>query len=115
MNHSQKTIQLGRKSGQRRALLATMAVSLVRDEKIQTTETKAKVLRPLVERLVTLAKKGDVATRRILISKVGQTATKKLMSDLAKKYEKRNGGYLRITKLNDRKNDGAKLAQIEFV
>ena len=115
MIHSQKTKKLGRKRNVRNALLKTMAVSLIRDGKICTTETKAKVLRPIVEKLVTKAKKGDLATKRFINTKIGESSTKKLTETIAPKYKDRNGGYLRITKLNDRKNDGAKLAQIEFV
>ncbi len=115
MRHSQKTKELGREKTQRKALVATLAVSLVRDGKIQTTETKAKVLRPMVERLVTKAKDGDVAARRFLAAKVGVTTAKKLVDVIAPKYKERKGGYLRIIKLNDRKSDGAKYAQIEFV
>ncbi len=115
MRHSQKTKELGREKGQRKALLATMAVSLIRDGKIQTTGTKAKVLRPIVERLVTQAKPGTVAARRLLTAKVGAVSAKKLVDTIAPKYKDRKGGYTRIIKLNDRKGDGATRAQIEFV
>lgn len=115
MIHGQKTKQLGRERNVRNALLKTMSVSLVRDGKIKTTETKAKVLKPIVEKLVTKAKKGDLASRRLIEAKVGLASVKILVEKIAPKYKDRNGGYLRITKLNDRKNDGAKIAQIEFV
>lgn len=115
MRHSQKTKELGRKKGQRKALVNTLAVSLIRDGKIQTTETKAKVLRPMVERLVTQAKAGTVAARRLLISKVGSVSAKALVDTIAPRYKERAGGYLRITKLNTRKSDGAARSQIEFV
>jgi len=115
MIHSQKTKQLGREMNVRNALLKTLAVSLIRDGKIKTTETKAKYLKPIVERLVTKAKVGDVSARRFLSSKVGPVSAKALVNTIALKYKDRNGGYLRITKLIDRKNDGAKIAQIEFV
>jgi len=115
MRHSQKTKELGRKKGQRKALLATLAVSLIRDGKIKTTETKAKVLRPMVERLVTQAKMGNISARRLLSAKVGSVSAKSLVNTIAPKYKDRQGGYLRISKLNDRKSDGAKIAVIEFV
>ena len=115
MIHGQKTKQLGRERNVRNALLKTMAVSLVRDGKIQTTETKAKVLKPIVEKLVTKAKVGDVAARRFISSKIGPASTKVLVDTIATKYKDRNGGYLRITKLNVRKSDASKMAQIEFV
>ena len=115
MIHSQKTKQLGRGRNVRNALLKTMAVSLIRDEKIKTTEIKAKVLKPIVEKLVTKAKVGDLAAKRFIGSKIGPASVKKLVETIAPKYKDRNGGYLRITKLNVRKEDGAKMAQIEFV
>lgn len=115
MIHGQKTKQLGREKNVRNALLKTMAVSLIRDGKIKTTLAKAQVLRPLVERLVTKAKGSDLSAKRFITSKVGAVSGKKLIETIVPKYKDRNGGYLRITKLNDRKNDGAKVAQIEFV
>ncbi|OHA46511.1 MAG: 50S ribosomal protein L17 [Candidatus Taylorbacteria bacterium RIFOXYD2_FULL_36_9] len=115
MIHSQKTKQLSRERKGRSGLLRTLAVSLIRDEKIKTTETKAKVLKPLVEKMITKAKVGGVSARRFLDAKVGPVSSKKLVEVTALKYKDRQGGYLRITKLNDRKNDGAKVAQIEFV
>jgi large subunit ribosomal protein L17 len=115
MIHSQKTKQLGRKKNVRNALIKTLSVSLIRDGKIITTETKAKVLRPIVEKLVTKAKVGDVSARRFINSKIGAVSSKKLVDIVAPKYKDRNGGYLRITKISTRKDDGAKRAQIEFV
>ena len=115
MIHSQKTKQLGRERNVRNALLKTLAVSLIRDGKIKTTETKAKVLRPRVEKMITNAKKGGVSALRSVSSEIGPVSAKILINTIAVKYKDRNGGYLRITKLNDRKNDGAKIAQIEFV
>jgi large subunit ribosomal protein L17 len=115
MIHSQKTKQLGREKNARNALLKTMAVSLIRDGKINTTETKAKVLKPIVEKLVTKARVGDLASKRIITAKVGAQSAKELVEKIAPKYKDRNGGYLRITKLNARKSDGASMAQIEFV
>ena len=115
MIHGQKTKQLGREKNARNALLRTLAVSLIRDLKIKTTETKAKVLKPFVEKLVTKAKAGDMPAKRFISAKVGPASAKVLVEAIAPKYKERNGGYLRITKLNDRKNDGAKIAQIEFV
>jgi large subunit ribosomal protein L17 len=115
MIHGQKTKQLSRERNVRNALLKTMAVSLIREGKMKTTETKAKVLKPIVEKLVTKAKVGDIAAKRLIIAKVGSASAKVLVDTIAPKYKTRNGGYLRITKLNDRKNDAAKMAQIEFV
>ncbi len=115
MRHSQKTKELGRKRNQRKALLNTLAVSLIRDGKIKTTETKAKVLRPTIERLVTKAKVGDTSALRFVATKVGINSAKTLVSTIAPKYKSRNGGYTRIIKLNDRLSDGSKMALIEFV
>ncbi len=115
MIHGQKTKQLGRERKVRNALLKTMAVSLIRDGKIQTTETKAKVLKPIVEKMITKAKAGDLSAKRFVSAKVGPVSAKKLVETIAPKYKERNGGYLRITRLNDRKSDGAQMAQIEFV
>jgi len=115
MIHGQKTKQLGRERNVRNALLKTMIVSLIREEKMKTTETKAKVLKPMVEKLITKAKVGDLAAKRFISAKIGPVSMKKLVETIAKKYTDRNGGYLRITKLADRKDDGAKIAQIEFV
>lgn len=115
MIHGQKTKQLSRERNVRNSLLKALAVSLIRDNKIQTTEVKAKVLKPIVEKLVTKAKVGDLAAKRAIIAKVGNVSAKTLVDSIAPKYKDRQGGYLRIIKLNDRKNDGAKMAQIEFV
>ena len=85
-------------------------------EKIQTTEPKAKELRPFVEKLVTRAKVGTLAARRLLQTRLqSETGVKKLMTDLGPRFAKRSGGYLRITKLGRRTSDGSPLAQIEFV
>jgi large subunit ribosomal protein L17 len=115
MIHGQKTKQLSRERNVRNALLKTMAVSLIRDGKMKTTETKAKVLKPIVEKLITKAKVADLAAKRFISAKIGPVSAKVLVDTIAPKYKTRNGGYLRITKLNDRKNDAAKMAQIEFV
>jgi large subunit ribosomal protein L17 len=84
--------------------------------KIETTEAKAKELRPLVEKLVTRAKKPSIANRRLLVSRTGSvSATAKLMRDIAPKYSTRKGGYTRVIKLAPARGDGSKRAIIEFV
>ena len=95
----------------------SLALNLIVREKIKTTEPKAKELRPFMEKLLTRAKKNDLATRRSIISKLSgrRSETKKLFEVLAPKYKDRKGGYTRITKLAPRKSDGAKMAVIEFV
>lgn len=90
-------------------------VSLIRDEKIKTTEAKAKELRPNIEKLITKAKKDTLANRRVAISRIGTVATGKLFKDIAPRYENRAGGYTRIVKLGKRAGDASPMAIIEFV
>lgn len=95
--------------------MKSLAYSLALKGKIRTTEAKAKELRPYMEKLVTLGKKETPASRRLLVSRVGAEAAKKIATDLAPTYKGRAGGYLRITKMIRRKTDGAPMAIIEFV
>lgn len=115
MNHHDKNRKFGRTRKVRKGLMKSLAYALIRDEAIQTTEAKAKELRPMIEKLVTKAKKGSLADRRVIASRVNPTAANKLVDDIAPKYSDRNGGYTRITKLPIRKNSAAKMALIEFV
>ena len=119
MRHHNSNKKFGRQTKQRRALLRSLAISLIRYEKIETTEVKAKELRKYVEKLVTKGKNATLATRRLLNSKLGSGgdfASKKIIEDLAKRYQERPGGYLRIIKKGNRiGSDGASMAIIEFV
>lgn len=115
MRHHNANRKFGRKTNQRNALLKSLAYSLALKGKIKTTEAKAKELRPYMEKLVTLGKKETLASRRLLESRVGKEAAKKIATDLAPAYKERAGGYLRITKMVRRKSDGAPQAVIEFV
>ncbi len=115
MRHHNKVKKFGRERGQRKALMRSLAVSLVRDGKIQTTEEKAKALRPFVEKLITHGKKQNLAARRNIIELVGSPSANKIISIWSPKYTSRSGGYTRITKLVRRQSDGAKQAVIEFV
>jgi len=116
MKHHDKNKKLGRNANQRRALLKSLACSLIRDGKITTTEAKAKELRKFIERLTTKAGKVDQATYKFIYSKIGnQTQTDNLIKNIAPKYIERAGGYTRIIKLPIRKSDASKMALIEFV
>lgn len=115
MRHANANRKFGLEKNQRVALMKSLARSLVLKGKIQTTEAKAKELRPMVEKLVTLGKKETPASRRLLEARVGKDASRKIASSLAATYKGRAGGYTRITKLVQRQTDGAKMAVIEFV
>ncbi len=116
MRHANNKRKFGREKNQRNALLKSLARSLILKKKIKTTEPKAKELRPFVEKLVTLGMKETLASRRLLIARVGEDAAKKLTAGgLSASYKGRAGGYTRITKMIQRKTDGAPMAIIEFV
>ncbi|MDQ0160377.1 50S ribosomal protein L17 [Alkalibacillus sp. S2W] len=115
--------KLGRTTEQRMALLRNLATDLIVHERIETTESKAKELRPVVEKIITLGKRGDLHARRQAASflrkveadEEGTDALQKLFSDIAPRFEERQGGYTRILKLGERKGDGAKTVIIELV
>ncbi len=117
MRHLKKGKKFHRLRGPRQAFMRNLANDLIRSGKIETTDTRAKAIRPVVERLVTIAKAGDLAARRLLFRRVhNKTIVRKLCGELGTKYKERNGGYLRITKLaKSRKRDGSRLSAIEFV
>ena len=118
MRHHNSKRKLGREKTQRNALVNSLAFNLIVRGKIKTTLPKAKELRPFVEKLVTRAKRGDLATRRSIISKLGghhSREVKKLFEVIAPKYKDTKGGYTRVLKLGTRKADGAPMAIIEFV
>jgi len=116
MRHGNAHRKLGRTSAHREAMFANMAASLIKHEQITTTLPKAKELRPFVEKLVTLAKRGDLHARRQAISKVRDVAqVAKLFATIGPRYGERNGGYVRIMKAGFRHGDNAPVAVIEFV
>lgn len=116
MRHGLAHRKLNRTSEHRKAMFANMASSLIEHEQIVTTLPKAKDLRPIIEKLVTLAKKGDLASRRRAISKLRNVEmAKKLFDVLGPRYEERNGGYVRVMKAGFRHGDNAPMAVIEFV
>ncbi|GHC63175.1 50S ribosomal protein L17 [Limoniibacter endophyticus] len=116
MRHGFAGRRLSRSVGHRKALFANLAVSLIEHEQIVTTLPKAKDLRPIVEKLVTLGKRGDLHARRQVIAQIGnERVVKRLFDTLAPRYANRNGGYLRIMKAGFRQGDNAPMAVIEFV
>ena len=116
MKHGIKQRKLNRTSQHRKAMLANMSAALVKHEQITTTLPKAKELRPFVEKLVTLGKKGTLADRRLAMSRVrDQEQVSKLFDTLAERYKDRQGGYIRIMKAGFRYGDNAPMAVIEFV
>jgi large subunit ribosomal protein L17 len=116
MRHGKVHRKLGRKPEHRKAMFANMAAALIKHEQIVTTLPKAKELRPVVEKLITLGKRGDLHARRQAISQVRDVAmVKKLFDVLGPRYKDRNGGYTRVLKAGFRYGDNAAVAVIEFV
>ena len=118
--------KLGRTSDQRKAMLRDLATSLIISERIETTEARAKEVRSVVEKLITLGKKGDLASRRnaaktlrnveiLNEDETTQTALQKLFGEIAERYNERQGGYTRILKVGPRRGDGAESVIIELV
>jgi large subunit ribosomal protein L17 len=116
MRHQKKTVKLGRTAEHRKALLANQVCSLIEHQRIKTTLAKAKAVRPLADRMVTLGKNGSIHARRTALATLRQkNAVKKLFDDIAPRSAERNGGYTRIVKLGQRKSDSALMAFIEWV
>ena len=116
MPHGIAYRKLGKKPEHRKAMFANMCAALIKHEQITTTLPKAKELRPVVEKLITLGKRGDLHARRQAISKIRDVAmVKKLFEVLGPRYKERNGGYTRVLKAGFRYGDNAPVAVIEFV
>ena len=116
MRHQKKTVKLGRTAEHRKALLANQVCSLIEHQRIKTTLAKAKAVRPLAEKMVTLGKNGSLHARRTALAVLRQKgAVKKLFEDIAPRSVSRNGGYTRIVKLGARRSDAAPVAFIEWV
>lgn len=116
MRHRNSKTIFGRLKAPREAMLRNLAASVVLYEKVTTTETKAKVIRPIVERLITRGTKPTLANKRELMKYLySENAVNKILEVLGPRYKNRNGGYTRITKLMPRTGDGAEMAVIEFV
>lgn len=116
MRHKISGRKLQRKTGHRKALFRNMAAALIKHEQITTTAAKAKELRPYVEKLITLAKRGGLSNRRLAMSRLGDEAQlKKLFDVIAQRYGDRDGGYTRVIKAGYRGSDAAQMAVIELV
>jgi large subunit ribosomal protein L17 len=116
MRHQKKTVRLGRKAEHRKALLANQVCNLIEHQRIKTTLAKAKAVRPLAEKMVTLGKNGSIHARRMAFSALRhKDAVKKLFDEIAPRSTERNGGYTRIVRLGQRKSDSASMAFIEWV
>ena len=119
MRHQKKGRKLNRTASHRKALFSNLAASLVIHKKIRTTDAKGRELRTYIERLVTYAKRGDVHGRRLIQKRItgkrGKEIANILIHDIAPAYVDRHGGYTRLIKLNNRKNDNAPVSLIEFI
>ena len=116
MRHQKKTVRLGRKAEHRKALLANQVCSLIEHRRIKTTLAKAKAVRPLAEKMVTLGKEGSIHAKRMAFATLRQKdAVKKLFDEIAPASTERNGGYTRIIRLGQRHSDSASMALIEWV
>src|SRR5213075_3023670 len=116
MRHQKKTIKLGRTAEHRKALLANQVCSLIEHQRIRTTLAKAKAVRPLAEKMVTLGRKGSIHARRTAFAVLRQKDdVKKLFDEIAPRTADRNGGYTRIVKLGQRKSDAVPVAYLEWV
>ncbi|WP_320672503.1 50S ribosomal protein L17 [Patulibacter defluvii] len=117
MRHQKTRHKLSRDSAHRKALLRNLCKEVIEHERITTTQAKAKALKPEIEQLITLAKRGDQHARRQALSQLGQDkfSTYKLFEDIAPRYAERSGGYTRILKLGPRKSDATEMVLIELV
>ena len=116
MRHGSTNRKLNRTSAHRKAMFANMSASLIKHEQIVTTLPKAKELRPIVEKLITLGKRGDLHARRQAIAQMrDEDQVKKLFATIGPRYKDRNGGYIRVLKAGYRHGDNAPMAVIEFV
>ena len=109
--------KLGRDNKHRKSMLANLTRDVIMNERIKTTETRAKEVRKFVDKMITYGKKGDLVSRRLALAFLHNDTecVNKVFNDLAKRYESRNGGYTRILKLDERRGDGALIVIIELV
>lgn len=115
MNKRKEGRKFNRLADQRKSLLNKLASEIFKREKIKTTEAKAKELRRLAEKMITKAKKGDLSTTRYLLRFLPAKTVKRLVSEIAPRYQSRPGGYTRMIKLGPRKSDGAKMSIVELI
>lgn len=116
MRHRKNNQKLGRSSAHLKATLGALVCGLIVEKRIETTLPKAKLARSLAEKMVTIARKGDVASRRLAIKRLHRKEPVSILfDDIAPKYQERNGGYTRITKLGCRKGDAAPMAILEWI
>jgi len=116
MRHRIKGKQLSRTASHKKAMLANMATSLFRHDRVVTTQAKAKELRPYAERLITLARRGDLHARRLVERRIKDKAVShRLFAEIGKRFAARPGGYTRIVKLGHRPGDGADVARLELI
>jgi large subunit ribosomal protein L17 len=116
MRHHRSGKKLGRDSAHRKALYANLAGSLIEHGRIKTTEAKAKAVRPIAEKMITLGRRGDLAARRQALAYLrSQEVVHKLFADVGPRFADRDGGYLRIVKLGPRPGDGAEMAYLELL
>lgn len=116
MPRPRKGPRFGKSPGHHRLIMANLATDLFMHERVTTTEAKAKALRPVAEKLITKARKGDLHSRRVVLKTIhDKAAVARLFEEVAPRYEDRQGGYIRITKLGPRRGDGAEEAIIELV
>lgn len=117
MRHRKQRGKLSRDASHRKALFSNLCREVIDHERIQTTEAKAKAVKPELERLITLAKRGDMHARRKAMARLGQDkfVTYKLFEEIAPRYQERPGGYTRIVKLGPRRSDSAEMVFLELV
>jgi large subunit ribosomal protein L17 len=117
MRHKRNRHKLSRDAAHRKALMRNMSRQLFEHERIQTSQAKAKAVKPQVERMITIAKRGDLHSRRLLLSRLGQDKfiVHKLVEEIAPRYSERPGGYTRIVKLGPRRSDSTEMVYLELV
>jgi large subunit ribosomal protein L17 len=117
MRHKRNRHKLGRDAAHRKSLLRNLSRQLIEHERIRTSQAKAKAVKPEVERMITIAKRGDLHSRRLLLARLGQDKfiVHKLVEEIAPRYTERPGGYTRIVKLGPRRSDSTEMVYLELV